>query len=846
MHEFLGKRPKDCPDQIDREDTLPSRFERLAAVHSFRTAVGSGAWQPTYQELNATANRVAHALLQRGGAAGDRIAVLMRHDAPLIAAVIAVLKAARIVVVLNSIDPPDRLKQLVEDAEVGVILTDSENRKLAADIAGKTGRFVLFEDHVRAGLAHDPAIRIAPPDIALLVYTSGSMGRPKAVLLTHEQLIHIALSFSATMDLVPEDRIALLASLSGGAGMYLAWSALLSGASLRPFPTMEKGVTGLACWMMDGGITVYSSAASLFRQFARTLADGISFPLMRVVRIAGEGANPEDFHAFQRHFPEGCMFVHILSSSEAGIIAYLRLSRHDTVAERHLPVGRVMEGVEVQLLDEHGRHVGHGETGEIFVRSRYLSAGYWRDASLTAERFSTVPGGGGVRIFRSGDLGRFNSEGLLEFVGRADNQINIRGYRIEVSEVERALLGLLGIERAIVGALDGPNNALQLVAYVVLRNAERSSAGTLRRALRAVLPRHMVPSAFVFLEGLPLTPHGKVDRQKLQDLIPERDQRCSELPITATESLLASIWAGIFDLPQVYRQDDFFDLGGDSLAASEVAASVHAALGIELNLSMFADNPTVAGLAGIADSLRADNAVDAPQIVRCSRDNGLPLSFVQERVWKESQTAKAAAGYIITRAYRILGPLDRQMLRECMTHMAARHEPLRTTFSAVDGRPVQIIHPPAPVPLPFLDLVGMLDPEQKAMQELEKEAARKFDLAQGPLVRFSLIRISENEHRLLRACHHIIYDAPSWAIYFRELGMLYEAKLRGEVPPLPEFEPLQYGDYAVWERKALRRDGTAYKDSVAWWKTTLTGAPRMLELPFRRPQALTSVEPAAG
>jgi amino acid adenylation domain-containing protein len=850
MGELLDTGPKGQPDQIDLADSVPSRFARLAAVHSFRTAVGSGAWQPTYQELNETANRVANALLKHGGAARGRIALLMRHDAPLIAAMIAVLKAAGVVVVLNPTDPLERLKQLVEDAEAGLILADLGNQDLAADIAARTCTFVRFEDHATEGLAHNPEIRTGPTDTALLVYTSGSAGRHKAVMLTHQQLLHIGFRSCPAMDLVSEDRIALLSSLSGGAGMYLAWGALLSGASVCPFPTMEKGVTGLARWMREGGITVYSSVVSLFRQFVRTLNDGTCFPFMRVMRISGERATSEDFHAYQMHFSEGCTFVHTLGSSEAGTIATLRLSRHDTVNEGYLPAGRAMEGVEILLLDENGRHVGDGETGEIFVRGHYLSAGYWRDASLTAVRFSTVPEGGGLRIFRTGDLGRFNSDRLLEFVGRVDDQVKIRGYRIEVSEVELALHAVPVIERAVVGALDRPNNEPQLVAWVVLRNGRPSSAATLRRALRAVLPGYMIPSAFVFLESFPLTPHGKIDREQLrQNHALNRDLGSSEPPVTATESLLASVWAEVFNLPQIYRHDDFFDLGGDSLIASRIAVKIHAKIGIELNLGLFAHNPTVAGLAGVIDSLRAHDTSAALRIVRCSRHNapnGLPLSFIQERAWKDSQTAKGAAGYIFTSSYRILGPLDRQMLQECMTYVAARHEPLRTTFSVVDGQPVQIIHPPASVPLPFLDLVGMPGPEQRAIRELEKEAGRTFDLAKGPLLRFLLIRTAENEHWLLRTFHHIILDASSSALFFRELGLLYEAKVRGEVPPLPEFELLQYGDYAVWERKLLRRDGSAYKDSVAWWKATLAGAPSMLTLPFRRTRALTDIDPAEG
>ena len=436
---------------------------------------------------------------------------------------------------------------------------------------------------------------------------------------------------------------------------------------------------------------------------------------------------------------------------------------------------------------------------------------------------------------------------MLEFIGRVDDQVKIRGYRIEFSEVERALLGLPGVDRVVVDTQGGANSEPMLVAYVVLRTTDPPSAGTLRRMLRARLPGHMVPSAFVFLATIPLTPHGKIDRQKLRQIhASESGQEHGDPPRTETESLLGRLWAKIFDRSEVFREDDFFDLGGDSLAASEVAARVNAVLGVELNLSMFTDYPTLVGLAGLIDNLRAEGTASPPQIVRSPRKNGLPLTFIQERMWKDCQTAKGSAGYVFTRTYRILGPLDREIFRECMTYLAARHEPLRTTFPVVDGQPVQMVHPPTPIALPFLDFVSMPNPEEQVIQEVGKAAAAIFDLANGPLLRFLLIRIRDNEHRLLRTCHHIICDAWSSSIYFQELGLLYEAKLHQRAPPLPDVELLQFGDYAVWERNALRRDGAIYECSIAWWKDVLAGAPRVLSLPFRRSHTLTGINPKEG
>jgi amino acid adenylation domain-containing protein len=828
------------------QDSLPGAFERATDMHRLHPAIGSGVWRPTYGELNETANRLAHALLRRGGAAGDRVAILMQHDAPMIAAVLGALKAGRTVVVLNPTDPGARLSELVHDAQTALIVSDGEHRRLATAISGEGCAVEPYESISTSGPACNPGIRVSPDDVAFLCYTSGSTARPKAVMRTHGQEVRNARVHAGAWELVAHDRVALLASLTGGLGSSISWCALLHGAALYPFGTMDRGFVGLADALTDHGITILPSTASFFRAFVKSLGDGTSFPQIRVVRLGSESATSEDFSAFQAHFPETSRFVLTFGSSEAGNIAQLHLRRGDKVAEGRLPIGRPADEIEVELLDERGAEVAPGETGEIVVRGHALCAGYWRNPAATTAQFSEAPAGSGIRVFYSGDLARVNPDGLLEFVGRKDTGVKIRGYRVDLREVEQALVRLPVVERVYLDAVEGLNDELQLVAYVVPR--QPSSAGILRRALRAVLPRHMVPTAFVFLDGFPLTPHGKVDRDKLRQVHALGRVRLSpEQPTTDTELLLARIWSDVFDLPEIYRHDDFFDLGGDSLAAATVAVHVHSALGITLDLGAFHDHPTLAGLAAIVEQMRGVKIPDdAPQLAPVPRRDGLPLSFIQERVWNYSQSARAAPGYTSIRSYHVVGPLDHSVLRACMSHMAARHETLRSTFPAIDGRAVQVVHPPAPVPLPFLDLAGAPEPERQARLHMEREAARGFDLAEGPLLRFSLIRLRENEHWLLRACHHIVSDAWSSEIYFRQLGHLYETKRSGGDLPLPETASLQYGDYAVWERKTLSRDGATYGDAISWWADALAEAPRVVELPFRRAQPVADADPADG
>jgi amino acid adenylation domain-containing protein len=833
----------------DQARSLPETFEQQVNLHRKRTALSADGWTPTYEMLNAVANRIARYLLSRGGSRGDRIALLMRHDTPLMAAVLAVLKAARIVVVLNSTDPPTRHRQVLGDADPGLILTDSANRQVAHEVAGATCD-VFCLDGLFTGLsAPNPGLLIAPDDIAFLIYTSGSTGRPKGVMQTHRKIMHNAHRVARGMELTAEDRVVLPASLSGGHGVAVTWCSLLNGATLCPFPLSERGMSGLADFLRAQEITIYSSSASVFRHFVKTLSTGDHFPQVRIVRLGSEPASSDDFTAFQRHFDDGCILLHTLSSSETGNIAQIRLARDDCVAQGRLPVGQPVEGVDVLLVDEQGMQVADGEAGEIVVKSRFLSSGYWRNTSLTAERFGGPDKPGGIRTFRTGDVARRTPEGLLAVVGRRDARFKMHGFVVEPVEIENALLHQPGVEQTLV--CRPPNLAdAPLVAFLTLRVGHTASATALRRALRDTLPSHMVPTSFVFLDSFPLTPHGKVDREKLCQMIaPGRPRQIGEPPTTDSERLLAAIWAEIFDqeFQSIGKRNDFFEMGGDSLKAAVVTAKIHAALGVEIDLGTLTTNPTLSALAAVIDTLRRAGAHDrVPRPVPTSREAGLPLSYEQERTWMYSRTPEASAAYTVACSHSIDGPLDVDALRVSMSYIAGRHEILRTSFDEIDNKPVQIVHSPSPVSVPLLDFTHGPDAEEQATLFLRSEARRAFDLTQPPLLRFWIIKIRDDHHWLLRISHHIISDTWSWKVYLRELGLLYEARIRGKDFPLPEVAPLQYGDYAIWQRRALGPESPHRHKAITWWKSLFAGGPTSLDLPFQRAETFPRAEPGDG
>ncbi len=612
-----------APDDLGAEQSIPAFFEQVVRSHPNRTAISSGRWQPTYAELNATANSLARALISRGVAAGDRVAILMRHDGPLVAAILAVVKAGGVVVVLQPSDPVVRLEQICANAEPGLVLTDTASGELAKNFS--PGRFgiVHFEEHSN-GAAENLDLEIAPSNLAFLIYTSGTTGQSKGVMKSHRGALHNALRLSRGLDITPADRITFLASPASGQGLSTLLCALLNGAALCPFAVNEDGIADLKNWIIEHKIHIYISSVSLFRHFTKSLGESEIVPGIRAVRLGAEKATAADFAAYQKHFPKESVFVNSLSSSETGNVTQ-QLFRHGEMVRGKLPVGRPATGMEVLLLDENGKEVGTDEVGEIIVQSRYLSPGYWHNEPLTAERFSNVPGHAGVRRFRTGDFGRRDASGALFFMDRKDNRVKVRGYRVEISEVEEALNGLAEVEQALVCAQATENGETKLIAYAVLRPGAERSASEMRRKLFALLPNYMVPGAFVFLDKFPLTPQGKIDRQALPS--PTVSEREILPPRDVTERNLVKIFESTLAVSPVSRTDDFFDLGGTSLQSVSAMAAIEEIFNVALPPSTLMAHSTVERLAVLL-SEHAVMASPRSLVVLREEKKGRPLFFI--------------------------------------------------------------------------------------------------------------------------------------------------------------------------------------------------------------------------
>ena len=586
------------------EQSIGARFEAQVARYPDRVAIATSAGQCTYDELNCAANRVAHALLADPAPPDAPVAFLLEDETVTAAAMLGALKAGRLYVPIDPALPRARIAYTLEDSRAAILLTDADHRALAEDLPGG-GRRLLDAEALGGSPDTNPGIKVLPETPTWILYTSGSTGRPKGVLQTHRNVLHFVYIYTNGLRLRAVDRVTSLYSLCVNAGAHDLFAGLLNGAALCPYRVRRDGLAPLAGYLRDMATTICCSVPTVFRHFLDTLPEtGGAFPDVRLVKLAGESVSRRDVERFAAHFPDTTL-VNRFGSTETGTVRWLFLDGGRDLGGDVVPIGHAAEDNDTILVGEDGRPVPDGEPGEIAVRSRYLSPGYWHNPAATAAAFS--PGTqAGEQIYRTGDLGRFRPDGLLEYLGRKDFQVKIRGYRIEPIEIELALLEHDAVRQAVVVArVEGTGDA-HLVAYLVFHDGCRAAPGALRGWVSDRLPPHMVPSAFVPIDVFPLTPNGKIDRRALPTpprRRPELDA-ASVAPRTPTETALAGIWSEVLDLDEIGVQDGFLDLGGHSLSAARVVSRVSAAFGLDIPLSLLFQASTVAEMGALIDAER--------------------------------------------------------------------------------------------------------------------------------------------------------------------------------------------------------------------------------------------------
>jgi amino acid adenylation domain-containing protein len=825
-------------------------FAARAAATPHALAVEGPRERWTYAELDAATDRIARVLADAGVGVGDVVAITGHRSAALVRALVGTMKSGAAFLVLDPAYPAARLAEYIRIARPAAHLHLSAAGDLPGEVAALFNastrtRIVLHPRNGRAaeevdGLrspASPVSVEVGPDTLAYLSFTSGTTGVPKAVMGRHSSLTHFTPWLAAEFGLSASDRFSLLSGLAHDPLHRDVFTPLQLGASVvAPLPD-EVGTPGyLARWMHEAGVTV----AHLTPAMGQLLADaseGERIDSLRRAFFVGDVLRRGDVQRLAELAP-GLTVINYYGSTETQRAVSYHVVDPKAEQKEIIPLGRGIPGVQLLVRNAAGELAGIGEVGEIWLRSPHLAAGYLGDEALSASRFVVNPWTGDPRdrLYRTGDLGRYRPDGEVEPMGRADQQVKVRGFRVELGEVESALAAHAAVKEAAVIGRETEGGDRRLVAYwVPADDAARAESAELRAHLKALLPEYMVPSAYVRLDRLPLTANGKLYRRALPEPEAVESESRAVAPRTPTEELLAQIWAEVLRTEFVGVDDDFFALGGHSLLATRLLARVQNALGVVLPLRAIFEGPTVAELAARVDALRQGGARVLPPVVRVDRDRPLPLSFAQERLWFLDRLEGGSAAYNLPAALRLTGALDAAALERALGEIVRRHEALRTVFREVDGDAVQVIVPFTGFALPIDDLSGL--PETACQTEVRRrareDAARPFDLAEGPLFRAALLRLSDEEHVLLMCIHHIVFDGWSSGVLLRELSALYAAYREGSDSPLAE-PPVQYADYAVWQREQLR--GEVLDHQIGYWKERLAGAPALLELPADHPR----------
>ena len=825
--------------------TLQQLFEAQAERSGEAVAVVFEGEQLTYAELDQRANQLAHYLRAQGVTVDDLVGVLMERSVEVVVALLGSLKAGAAYLPLDPGYPPERLSFMLADAGLRHVISQ---QAVAARLPGlltdaaSTNLILLDADwtNVAAQPTTATGVRSAPENLAYVIYTSGSTGQPKGVMVTQSGLCNHMLWMQERFPLGATDAVLQKLSFSFDASMIEFYAPLLAGARLVVArPGGHQDAHYLVEVMEREEVTWLQGAPTWLRMM---MSEGV-LERCTQLRVAISGAE-----VLGRELAESVLRAHsevklynLYGPTETTIGATWQEAERDRVwAGEEVGIGRPITNTQVYVLDREMQVVPVGVVGELYIGGAGLARGYLNRAELTAERFMPHPYSeeAGARLYRTGDMVRWRAGGELEYVGRVDAQVKIRGFRIEMGEVEAVLAGHAGIREAVVLVREDERGDKRLAAYVVKAAASGVSAGELKEYLREQLPEYMQVQWVVAVAALPLTANGKVDRRALQALAVELAGSGGEIVLARTpvEEILVAIWAEVLGRETVSVQDNFFELGGHSLLATQVISRVRDAFGQEVALRSLFEQPTVATLSKtIEEGLNTGQELKLLPIEKVSRAEPLQLSFAQQRLWFMDQLNPNSAAYNIPMAVRLLGPVGIIALEHTLTEIFRRHEVLRIVFTVTADQPVQVIKPATQVEIPITDLTNLdqAEREAEALRLVDEEAKRPMDLANGPLLRFSLLRLGAEEHVALLTMHHIISDGWSMSVIENELVTLYEAFSSTKVSPLAEL-PIQYADYAAWQRKWLA--GEVLEAELQYWKNKLASAPSVLELPTDRPR----------
>ncbi|OZC55760.1 non-ribosomal peptide synthetase [Rhodococcus sp. 06-621-2] len=814
---------------LDPSATLVSMFEARVSISPNAVALTYEGEAVAYGELDSRANRLARYLVERGVGPGGTVAVAVGRSIELMVGIYAVLKAGAAYVPVDPSQPTERISYILDTAATALTLTTTRDR---GELAGDD---VVVLDDVDTTVHPDRPLTdaertgaLTPRDPAYVLFTSGSTGKPKGVVVEHRSIVNRLVWMQDEYELTVDDTVVQKTPTTFDVSVWeLFWPLQIGARLVIARQDGHRDPKYVAELIAAERVSVAHFVPSMLGVFAAE-PSAASDRSLRIVFSSGEALPTSTARALAEVLPS-TRLVNLYGPTEAAVdVTFHEVSEADIAA---VPIGRPVHNTQVYVLDARLNAVGVGAVGELYLGGVQLARGYSSRPDLTADRFVANPFGvDGARLYRTGDLVRWNSAGEIEYIGRSDFQVKLRGLRIELGEIESSVLQSDSAGQAVV-LVRGD----RLVAYVVPAAGRVVDVDAIRRTVAESLPEYMVPAAFVVLDEFPLGSAGKLDRKALPDPAPQLSE--FREPTSEAQVTVASVFTEVLGLERVGLDDNFFDLGGNSLIATQVVSRVGAALDASIPVRTLFDFSTVESFAAAVESL-AGTGSRAP-LVATERPARLPLSLAQQRMWVLSTIDPESSAYNIPLAVRLTGELDHDALAAAIADVVARHETLRTTYPSDADGPEQKILSPQEVVFDLRPTV--VDGEAGAFEAVAQLVLGGFDVASAVPVRVGLVQLSPTEHVLALVVHHISADGASIAPLARDVMVAYSARTQG-TPPMWTALPVQYADFALWQRQVLGDttvEGSPASTQLEYWKQTLSGVPEAVDLPTDRPRPPT-------
>ncbi|MFN6484869.1 MULTISPECIES: non-ribosomal peptide synthetase [unclassified Nostoc] len=798
----------------------------------------------TYQQLNQKANQLAHYLQKQGVGAEILVGICLERSIDMIVSILGILKAGGAYIALDPGIPPKGLASRLKDIQASFLITNTCVANRLSEVANIEQLQVINLAAQWQTITHEtdinPHCQTNNNHLAYILFTSGSTGKPKGVAIEHQQILNYVYAIIDSLKLPTNStcNFALVSTLAADLGNTVLFPALCTGGCLHII-SYDRATDPVALteYCHKHPIDCLKIVPSHLSSLLLSPTPQSILPRQRLI-LGGEATNWQLVEQIRQLVPNCQIFNHYgPTESTVGVLTHLITEVNLTT--KTVPLGKSIANTQVYILDNNLHLTPIGIKGEIYIGGAGLARCYMQHPELTADKFipnyfSPQPG---ARLYKTGDLGRYLPDGTIEFIGRSDYQVKIRGFRIELTEIEAVLRQHPSVKEAVIVAPDLELGQKYLAAYVVPSQESSYQVDELRSYLRTKLPDYMLPSTFIMLKALPLTPSGKIDRQALPALDQVRPETAKFVaPRTPIEEVLGGIWSEILGIKQVGIHDSFFDLGGHSLLATQVASQVREAFQVELRLRSLFETPTIAGLAELIETAMRSGQNSATMLInQVKREDELPLSFAQQRLWFLNQMEPDNPFYNISRAVLLKGSLNVAALEQSINEIVRRHEVLRTSFRDVDGQAVQEIAAALNIKLLVIDLEKLSPEEQQVeIRRLASSQARQaFNLTEDALLRTSLLRLQEEEHVLVFTIHHIVADGWSAGVIVREVAALYESFSSGKPSSLPDLT-IQYADFAIWQRQWLQTE--VHLSQMAYWKQQLGKKLPVLQLPTDRPR----------